>query len=476
MAAGTQQTFSWYDRNTPLQVLPLGPGLAKCFPEDRGMKPPDFQGRRLSSHARAQFSVRDIEGAFSVPKNRLIRRVRNTNPLCPVYKLPNTNHKEDIPPAPKFLRDTLEVYDIPGAKANSPSTKFRSERNLSLDVTDIPGASLALCIRGRPQTALAAATFSHENPRPGYEARPQARLAAGTSTYLPQVKEQGSGRHPSSAVLASHLQCTGKNSHIDLQRCNTATGTAARDTSGISPSCTESPAPAPVSEDCMPGRRPGSVPVGPDNQIVGTPTPDRLRLGSKGSQENRTVFAEARFCAPKSRPSRTPHDADFPSYWFGSDGTLGQPSTTHKSQARCSRRSPLLHVLRAAPNDLQTAGPSIQHGPFGLQSLSQGSGKGLFRDTCLGLRSSSGCKTPGLTITGTQVAKRVESSTQTGPPSGILWDLPTRPMTAPLQSGLKWLSAPCRASTPASAITRRECEQLAADLTSVLQLGDISGS
>jgi hypothetical protein len=162
MVTGAHPTFSWYDKNTAFQVhiywcmfgysltlrssgatllkcltglqaLPLGPGLAKCFPEDKGMKPASLSGKSPSSHAPAQFCVRDIEGAFSVPKNRLIRRVRNTNPLCPVYRLPNADYREVLPPLPKYLRNTLDVNDIMGTKVSLP-LQFTGHRNVDLFV------------------------------------------------------------------------------------------------------------------------------------------------------------------------------------------------------------------------------------------------------------------------------------------------------------------------------------------------------
>jgi hypothetical protein len=101
------------------QAVPSGRGLTKWFPEDVGMMPRRLHSESASSHAPRQFDVRDIEGARSIPKNRLVRRIRNTNPLCPAYKLPNASYREPDAPPPKFLRDTLDTLDIAGTKVRS---------------------------------------------------------------------------------------------------------------------------------------------------------------------------------------------------------------------------------------------------------------------------------------------------------------------------------------------------------------------
>jgi hypothetical protein len=101
------------------QAVPSGRGLTKWFPEDVGMMPRRLHSESASSHAARQFDVRDIEGARSIPKNRLVRRIRNTNPLCPAYKLPNASYHEPESPLPKFLRDTLDTLDIAGTKVRT---------------------------------------------------------------------------------------------------------------------------------------------------------------------------------------------------------------------------------------------------------------------------------------------------------------------------------------------------------------------
>lgn len=63
-----------------------------------------------------QLDISDIPGAHpaSDAKNWHFHSPRGTNPLDPQYKLPSA--KEAPAPAPKFLRDTLDVSDIEGAQ------------------------------------------------------------------------------------------------------------------------------------------------------------------------------------------------------------------------------------------------------------------------------------------------------------------------------------------------------------------------
>lgn len=83
------------------------------------MKPSRLVSEAASSHARAHFNLLDIEGAQSLPKNRLVRRTRNTNPLCPIYKFPNSSYIEAAATPTKFLKDSLDIGDIDGTKVQT---------------------------------------------------------------------------------------------------------------------------------------------------------------------------------------------------------------------------------------------------------------------------------------------------------------------------------------------------------------------
>ena len=60
-----------------------------------------------------RYTTKDISGAQ--PKDFKLPSTRMTNPLNPRYQIPI--HYDDFPAPAKFIRDTLNVTDIPGTKA-----------------------------------------------------------------------------------------------------------------------------------------------------------------------------------------------------------------------------------------------------------------------------------------------------------------------------------------------------------------------
>jgi hypothetical protein len=78
--------------------------------------------------------VDDIDGAR--PSRRTFRTNRHVNPMDPVYQLPSTKERAITPP--RFLRDSMDVSDIGGTKPRE--SRGGDRPNLSLDVSDIPGA------------------------------------------------------------------------------------------------------------------------------------------------------------------------------------------------------------------------------------------------------------------------------------------------------------------------------------------------
>ena len=81
-------------------------------------------------------SVDDIEGAKPRIQRQLPHSARITNPLNPQYQLPT---KPEPPiPVPKFIRDSVNVDDIPGAHSKSYQTD-KPPRDI-MNVNDIPGA------------------------------------------------------------------------------------------------------------------------------------------------------------------------------------------------------------------------------------------------------------------------------------------------------------------------------------------------
>jgi hypothetical protein len=86
-------------------------------------------------------NTRDIEGAY--PKKQDFSN-RITNPLEPVYKLPSCEILDKDPP-PKFIRDNIDVSDIPGTKSkpiyrNQLKTNKNDNNENNNDDNDIPGS------------------------------------------------------------------------------------------------------------------------------------------------------------------------------------------------------------------------------------------------------------------------------------------------------------------------------------------------
>lgn len=92
---------------------------------------------------RPQFGLRvdDIPGTRPTAVGK-VAKPRGTNPLEPHYQLPTTVERPFTPP--RFLRDAMDLTDVPGAVAKKrlgqPPTSW-APRTLQLDVTDIAGAS-----------------------------------------------------------------------------------------------------------------------------------------------------------------------------------------------------------------------------------------------------------------------------------------------------------------------------------------------
>jgi hypothetical protein len=101
----------------------------------------DIQGSRSRPLTREKnvrdlsLFVDDIDGTRHAIRDRMMKTSRHVDPLNPQYKLPSVM-PADIP-APKFLRDNLNVNDIDGAKARTPK-KFQVRDTMS--AADIVGA------------------------------------------------------------------------------------------------------------------------------------------------------------------------------------------------------------------------------------------------------------------------------------------------------------------------------------------------
>ena len=79
--------------------------------------------------------TRDIDGAF--PNKTGFQTLRiGTNPLNPVYKLPQ--YEVYSPPAPKFIRDQISVHDIEGTK---PDIYYKWATRNTMNIKDIEGSS-----------------------------------------------------------------------------------------------------------------------------------------------------------------------------------------------------------------------------------------------------------------------------------------------------------------------------------------------
>ena len=92
------------------------------------------------THQRKELSdplrVSDIDGASGQIKDRFLHTKRRVDPLQPTYQLPSC---KVVPPEdPKFLRDNLNVDDIPGTRSTTKIV-YQPRDNLKLD--DIEGSS-----------------------------------------------------------------------------------------------------------------------------------------------------------------------------------------------------------------------------------------------------------------------------------------------------------------------------------------------
>ena len=101
--------------------------LVKQFGGEKGMHPRVLIPRQTN---RPEFSLKtdDIEGTKSEPKD-IINKPRGTNPLCPEYILPCS--REEIPPVPRFMRNTLDTSDIAGTNCGSLCKHPRRSRSSS---------------------------------------------------------------------------------------------------------------------------------------------------------------------------------------------------------------------------------------------------------------------------------------------------------------------------------------------------------
>lgn len=102
-----------------------------------------------------RYTTADIEGSQTKTRNKFSARAGTTNPLSPKYQVPS--YVEDKAPVAKFIKDTLDIHDIPGTTAkitkqrnpesvnktnggNQIKNMKASNRN-PLNITDIEGAT-----------------------------------------------------------------------------------------------------------------------------------------------------------------------------------------------------------------------------------------------------------------------------------------------------------------------------------------------
>ncbi|RYY72606.1 hypothetical protein EON63_20665 [archaeon] len=79
--------------------------------------------------------IDDIEGTRRMIKDRMMQTKRHVNPLEPEYSLPSYSPVQQ--PAPKFVRDMIDVSDIEGTRPR-PKKEFGTRDIMS--VNDIDGS------------------------------------------------------------------------------------------------------------------------------------------------------------------------------------------------------------------------------------------------------------------------------------------------------------------------------------------------
>lgn len=126
--------------------------LVKQFVGEKGMHPRVLIPRQTN---RPVFSLKtdDIEGTKSEPKD-IINKPRGTNPLCPEYILPCK--REEAPPVPRFMRNTLDTSDIAGTNCGSLCKHPRRSRSRS--------SSAKASLSTTPRATSADGCNSNNNP------------------------------------------------------------------------------------------------------------------------------------------------------------------------------------------------------------------------------------------------------------------------------------------------------------------------
>lgn len=82
-----------------------------------------------------EFNLKTSDICISHSKSSQFKSNRQTDPLNPVYKLPSFEVRPVTPP--KFVRDSINIHDIPGAK---PDKYFKWQSRDIISVNDIEGA------------------------------------------------------------------------------------------------------------------------------------------------------------------------------------------------------------------------------------------------------------------------------------------------------------------------------------------------
>jgi len=100
----------------------------------------DHNPLRRESHrktVRDALFIDDIDGTRRRVKDRMIETKRCTNPLEPVYKLPEVEIRIHTPP--RFLRDSTRLDDIEGSSSAPLYNNRRTQRD-PLKISDIEGS------------------------------------------------------------------------------------------------------------------------------------------------------------------------------------------------------------------------------------------------------------------------------------------------------------------------------------------------